>query len=204
MTACYHGEIPFKLLTGRTEAAYDAAKWFRELFKDDFYIEIQNHRLEKQLEVLPQLIQLSKNLSIPLVATNDVHYLDREDADARDVLICIQTNNVLSNPDRPMKKDTEEMYFKSGEEMRALFADVPESLDITLDIASKCNYEFKLGTYFLPEFQVPRDFTVDEYFEKICREGFERLRPHLEGRKNPIKAYEERRKQDAPWLFTGT
>jgi DNA polymerase-3 subunit alpha len=192
LSSCFHGEIPFKLLNHRQEEAYEAAKWYRELFKDDFYIEIQNHGLEKQLEVLPQLIQLSKDLSIPLVATNDVHYLNREDADARDVLICIQTNNVLSNPDRPMKKQTDEMYFKSTEEMRQLFADVPESIDITMDIASRCNFDFKLGKYFLPDFQVPEDFDIDAYFQKICREGFERLRPGLEGRKHSIKVYEER------------
>jgi DNA polymerase-3 subunit alpha len=192
LSSCFHGEIPFKLLNRRQEEAYEAAKWYRELFKDDFYIEIQNHGLEQQLQVLPQLIRLSTDLSIPLVATNDVHYLNREDADARDVLICIQTNNVLSNPDRPMKKETDEMYFKSTEEMRQLFADVPESIDITMDIASRCNFDFKLGTYFLPDFQVPEDFDIDGYFEKICREGFERLRPGLEGRKHGIKVYEER------------
>jgi DNA polymerase-3 subunit alpha len=192
LTACFHGEIPFKLLNRREEEAYEAAKWYRELFKDDFYLEIQNHGLEKQLEVLPQLIRLSKDLSIPLVATNDVHYLNREDADARDVLICIQTNNVLSNPDRPMKKETDEMYFKSTEEMRQLFADVPDSIDITMEIASRCNYEFKLGKYFLPDFQVPEDSNIDGYFEKICREGFERLRPSLESKKYDIKVYEER------------
>ncbi|MGD2084722.1 MAG: DNA polymerase III subunit alpha [Candidatus Aminicenantes bacterium] len=192
LSACFHGEVPFKLLQHREEEAYDAAKWYRELFKDDFYIEIQNHGLEKQLEVLPQLIQLSKDLAIPLVATNDVHYLNREDADARDVLICIQTNNVLSNPDRPMKKETDEMYFKSTEEMRQLFADVPESIDITMDIASRCNFDFKLGKYFLPDFQVPEDSNIDGYFEKICREGFERLRPNLENKKHSIKVYEER------------
>lgn len=192
LSSCYHGEVPFKLLNRREEEAYEAAKWYRELFKDDFYVEIQNHGLEKQVEVLPKLIQLSKDLSIPLVATNDVHYLNREDADARDVLICIQTNNVLSNPDRPMKKETDEMYFKSTEEMRQLFADVPESIDITMEIASRCNYDFKLGKYFLPDFEVPEDYNIDGYFEKICREGFERLRPSLEGKKYSIKVYEQR------------
>jgi len=192
LTSCFHGEVPFKLLNRRQEEAYEAAQWYRELFKDDFYIEIQNHGLEKQVEVLPQLIQLSKDLDIPLVATNDVHYLNREDADARDVLICIQTNNVLSNPDRPMKKETDEMYFKSTEEMRKLFADIPGSLDITMEIASRCNFDFKLGKYFLPDFQVPGDTDIDGYFEKICREGFDRQRPALAGKKHDIKVYEER------------
>jgi DNA polymerase-3 subunit alpha len=192
LTACIHGEIPFKLLHRREEEAYEAAKWYRELFKDDFYIEIQDHKLESQLEVLPKLTRLSKDLSIPLVATNDVHYINKEDADARDVLICIQTNNVLSNPDRPMKKETDQMYFKSTDEMRELFAEVPESIDVTVDIAAKCNFEFKLGKYFLPEFKVPENSTVDDYFEKICRQGFERIRTTLKGKKYGIDVYEER------------
>jgi len=192
LSACIHGEIPYKLLQRQEEEAYEAAKWYRELFKDDFYIEIQNHFLEMQQDVLPKLITLSKDLSIPLVATNDVHYLNREDADVRDILICIQTNNVLSNPDRPMKKETDEMYFKSTEEMRELFQDIPESLDMTMDIAVKCNYDFKLGTYYLPEFKVPENITIDDYFENICRKGFERLRPTFVDKKYPIKEYEKR------------
>jgi DNA polymerase-3 subunit alpha len=192
LSACIHGEVAFKLLHNREEDAYEAAKWYRELFKDDFYIEIQNHFLEPQVEALPKLMELSRRLSIPLVASNDVHYLNREDADARDVLICIQTNNVLSNPDRPMKKETEEMYFKSPAEMRKLFADIPESLDITLDIAAKCHYDFKLGKYFLPKFKVPTESTIDDYFEQICREGFERLRSSFDGKKYPIGTYEKR------------
>lgn len=192
LTACIQGEIAHKLLHNREEMAYDAAKWYREIFKDDYFIEIQNHYLQPQIEVLPKLVRLAKDLSIPLVATNDVHYLNKEDADARDVLICIQTNNVLSNPDRPMKKETEEMYFKSSEEMQKLFADYPESIDNTLDIAARCHYDFKTGKYFLPEFKVPDDTTIDGYFEKICREGFERLRPTFTGKKYDIKTYEDR------------
>lgn len=192
LSACVQGEIPFKLLHNREEEAYEAAKWYRELFKDDFYLEMQNHQLDMQLEVLPKLKAMSRDLGIPLVATNDVHYLNQEDADARDILICLQTNNVLSNPDRPMKKETEAMYFKSTEEMYTLFADAQESLELTIDIAAKCNYEFKLGTYFLPAFQVPDATTVDDYFEKICREGFAKLRPQLIGKKYDIKEYDQR------------
>jgi len=192
LSACVQGEVPYKLRHNREEEAYEAAKWYRELFKDDYYIEIQNHSLEIQQDVLPKLITLSKDLSIPLVATNDVHYLNKEDADARDILICLQTNNVLSNPDRPMKKETEAMYFKSMEEMHKLFADQPEALDITMEIAAKCHYDFKLGKYFLPEFAVPSETTVDDYFEKVCRAGFEKLRPHLVGKKYDITVYEER------------
>ena len=192
LSACIQGEIPHKLLLGREEEAYQAAKWYREIFKDDFYIEIQNHGLPQQLEVLPKLIKLSKDLSIPLVASNDVHYLDREDADARDILICLQTNEVLSNPDRPMKKETDQMYLKSFEEMRDLFADVPGSIDTSMDIAVKCNFDFKLGTYFLPEFAVPGQTTIDDYFEKICRQGFDKIRDSLKNKRNSIDIYEKR------------
>lgn len=192
LSACIQGEIPRKLLSGREEEAYEAAKWYREMFKDDFYIEIQNHGLQAQIEVLPKLITLSKDLSIPLVASNDVHYLDKDDADAREILICLQTNEVLSNPDRAMKKETDQMYLKSSEEMRELFADVPESIDRTWEIAAKCNYDFKLGTYFLPEFAVPAETTIDDYFEKICRQGFEKIRETLTNKKNSIDVYEKR------------
>ena len=192
LSACIHGEIPYKILSGRQDLALEAAKWYRELFRDDFYLEIQNHFLDSQREVMQPLIDMSKELSIPLVATNDVHYLNREDADVRDILICLQTNNVLSNPDRPMKKETEEMYLKSGDEMQKLFGHIPGCLDITMDIASKCNFDFKLGTYYLPDFKAPEETTIDDYFEKICREGFGRLKPTFEGKKYPVAEYEKR------------
>jgi DNA polymerase-3 subunit alpha len=192
LSACIQGEIPQKFLQHREEEAYDAAKWYRETFKDDFYIEVQNHLLSQQLEVLPKLITLSKDLSIPLVATNDVHYLNREDADARDVLICLQTNNVLSDPQRPMKKETDQMYFKSTEEMAELFSEIPESIDATIDIATRCNYDFKLGTYYLPEFIVPDGSTIDDYFEEICRKGFERIKETLQSKKHSLEVYSQR------------
>ncbi|MCU0287302.1 MAG: DNA polymerase III subunit alpha, partial [Acidobacteria bacterium] len=192
LSACIHGEIPRKILHRREEEAYEAAKWYRELFKDDFYIEIQNHNLPDQLEALPKLINLSRELSIPLVASNDVHYLTREDADVREILICLQTNEVLSNPNRGMKKETEEMYFKSIEEMQELFKDVPEALAVTMDIASKCNYEFELGKLSLPSFKVPSETTVDDYFELVCRQGFERLKHTFENKKHPLDEYQRR------------
>lgn len=192
LSACIQGEIPRKILQGREDQAREAALWYRELFKDDYYIEVQSHGLAPQIDVYPKLVDLSKDLSIPLVATNDVHYLNREDADVRDILICLQTNNVLSNPDRAMKKETEEMYLKSSEEMHRLFSDIPHALDITMDIAAKCNFDFQLGTYFLPEFKVPEETTIDDHFENICRKGFERVRELLTGKKYPIEEYEKR------------
>ncbi|MCP4219316.1 MAG: DNA polymerase III subunit alpha [bacterium] len=192
LSACVQGEVAYKFWKGRDEEAYEAAKWYQEIFKDDYYIEVQNHGLGMQLEVLPKLINLSRELSIPLVASNDVHYLNSEDADARDILICLQTNNVLSDPNRAMKKETDEMYFKSTKEMSELFKDIPDAIDVTMDIASKCNYDFQLGTYFLPEFKVPKENTIDDYFELICRQGFEDIKPTLIDTKYPIEDYQKR------------
>ncbi len=192
LTACIQGEIPQKLSLGREGEAYESARWFRKVFGDDFYIEIQLHPIAGQKEVLPKLIRLSQDLSIPLVATNDVHYLDKEDADAREILICLQTNEVLSNPDRAMKKETDQMYLKSSEEMQEMFPDIPESIDITMEIAAKCNYDFELGKHHLPQFSVPTDTTIDDYFEKICRSGFNEIKDSLKGKKNSLEVYEKR------------
>lgn len=192
LSACVQGEIPHHFLNGRPDKAREAAFWYRETFKDDFYMEIQDHGLSMQREVLPDLVQLSRELSVPLVATNDVHYLKREDADVREILICLQTNNVLSDPNRAMRKQTEEMYLKSGEEMARVFPDYPQALDITLDIAGKCNFDFKLGEYTYPQFQVPENSTVDSVFEEVSRKGFSRLLPTLEGKRNPLSVYRER------------
>jgi len=192
MSACIQGEIPSWLLVDRWDKAQAAARWYRETFKDDFYIEIQDHGLRKQREVLPRLVELANSMDIPLVASNDVHYIQHEDADAREILICLQTNDVLSNPDRAMRKETEEMFLKSAEEMRAVFPNLQNSLDITLDIASKCQFEFKLGTYFLPEFKVPDTQTIDGYFEHICWQGFAAIKERLSGKKNDLTVYRQR------------
>ncbi len=175
LSACIQGEVPHFLLRGQGDKARAAARWYRETFRDNFFIELQDHGLEDQRQVLPQLVELARDLDIPLAASNDVHYLTREDADAREILICLQTTEVLSNPDRAMKKETDQMYFKSGAEMAQLFAALPQALENTFEIASRCNFEFALKKYFLPEFTTPGRMSVDDYFEKLCLEGFERI-----------------------------
>ncbi len=196
MSSCIQGEVPFYLLRGQPDKARAAALWYRETFKDNYFIEVQNHGLPEQKKVLPQLVSLAGELDIPLAASNDVHYLSREDAEAREILICVQTTDVISNPDRPMKTETDQLYFKSSEEMAGLFAAVPGSLENTFEIASRCNFEFKLKKYFLPAFKTPGKLSVDDYFEKLCLEGFERIQhqyltkaKHL---KHSPKEYEER------------
>ena len=192
LSACIQGEIPYNLLHNREDKAYEAAKWYREIFKDDYYLEMQDHGLSQQIEVIPKLQDMSTDLSIPLVATNDVHYLTKEDSDAREILICLQTGNVLSDDNRAMKKQTDEMYLKSTEEMSELFSDIPESISTSFDIAAKCNFDFKLGELSLPTFDVPEEFTIDGYFEKICRDGFATLRDTFLDKRKPIEVYEKR------------
>ncbi len=192
LSACIQGEIPYNLLHNREEKAYESAKWYREVFKDDYYLEMQDHGLSQQIEVIPKLQDMSTELSIPLVATNDVHYLTKEDSDAREILICLQTGHVLSDDNRAMKKQTDEMYLKSTEEMSELFSDIPESISTSFDIAAKCNFDFKLGELSLPTFDVPEEFTIDGYFEKICRDGFAILRDTFLDKRKPIEVYEKR------------
>jgi DNA polymerase-3 subunit alpha len=196
MSSCIQGEIPYHLLRGQEDKAKAAALWYRETFKDNFFIELQDHGLAEQQQVLPQLVALAQACDVPLAASNDVHYLTREDADAREILICLQTTDVISNPDRPMKKETDQLYFKSGEEMARLFARVPGCLENTFEIASRCSFEFKLKKYFLPAFTTPGKLSVDDYFERLCLEGFERIQhqylakaKHL---KHSRKEYQER------------
>lgn len=196
MSACIQGEIPYLLLRDHDDQAEAAARWYQNRFRDDFFLEIQDHGLPQQREVLPKLVELAHRLSIPLVASNDVHYTNLGDADARDILICLQTREVLANDERAMKKETEEMYFKSTAEMERLFPAYPESLAVTMDIAARCQFSFRLGKYFLPEFKVPVGTTIDDYFEKICLDGFARLQQEYLAKgkklKHPIPQYEER------------
>lgn len=192
LSACIQGEIPYHFLKGQDDIAYESAKWYLENFKEDFYLEIQNHGLPQQVEVIPKLRELSKELSIPLVASNDVHYLDKDDADSREILICLQTNEVLSNTDRAMKKETDDMYFKSTEEMRDLFADDLACCDMTMEIAAKCNFDYSLGTLFLPEFDTPGDYTIDGYFEKVCWDGFEKHKETMAAQKHSLDEYKKR------------
>lgn len=192
LSACIQGEIPYLLLHQKTDEARKAALWYRERFGDDFYLEIQNHGLPQQLEVIEKMGSLSRELSIPMVATNDVHYLKKEDSDVREILICLQTKNVLSDPNRAMKKETDQMYLKSAGEMAELFGHMDGVLERTVDIAAKCNFDFKLGTYYLPKFAVPDDTSIDGYFEQVCREGFKRLESTFQRKRKPIEVYRER------------
>ena len=178
LSACLGGEIPKRLMAGDYEGAKAFALEMRELFGEDgYYLELQDHGIAAQRQVNASLLRLHEETGIPLVCTNDAHYLRREDAQAQDVLMCIQTGKTLDDPNR-MKFETEEFYVKSEAEMAALFPNCPEAVDNTARVAELCNLEFEFGKYHLPAFQLPEGETDSEhYFRRLCWEGFERRYP---------------------------
>lgn len=168
LSACQSGEVPALLLAGREEEAHDAIQFYQDVFgKDNFYIELQDQRLEGQHQLNRRLIELAKAHGAPLVATNDVHYLRREDAFSHDVLLCIQTGSVLSDPNR-MRFPNDEFYMKSYDEMRAAFHEVPEALSNTRRIVEQCNVRMSLGQPRLPEFTPPDGLSKEEYLKSLC------------------------------------
>ena len=173
LSACLAGQVPRLLLGGNYEGAKAHALQMRDLFgADSYYLEIQDHSIPQQKTVLQGLLRLHQETGIPLVATNDAHYLTREDASIQDVLMCIQMGKTVEDPHR-MRFETQEFYLKSEAEMAALFPNYPEALENTVKIAQLCNVEFEFGKYHLPHFQLPEGWTDgDAYFEKLCMDGF--------------------------------
>lgn len=171
LSACLGGEISQHLLHRRCEEAKEAALRYRRIFGEDFYLELQDHGIMEQKQVNQDLIRLSQETGIPLVATNDVHYISREDAEVQDVLICIGTGKTLEDEDR-LKFPTDQLYLKSAEEMSRLFAHVPEAIANTVKIAEQCRLELEFGKSILPAFEpIPEGLTAHEYLTKLCEEG---------------------------------
>ena len=178
LSACLAGQVPRLLLGGNYEGAKAHALQMRDLFgADSYYLEIQDHSIPQQKTVLQGLLRLHQETGIPLVATNDAHYLTREDASIQDVLMCIQMGKTVEDPHR-MRFETQEFYLKSEAEMAALFPDWPEALENTVKIAEACSVDFQFGVYHLPEFKLPEGYTDgDAYFETLCRQGFAKRYP---------------------------
>lgn len=171
LSGCLAGEIPQALMRGDYEGAKKTALWYRDLFGEGkYFIEIQNHGLREQLEIIPDLVRLSRETGIPLVATNDAHYLKKEDSSVQQVLICIQTNHVLGES-TGLEFSTDEFYVKSEEEMLRLFSEIPEAVENTQKIADMCNVEFEFGNTKLPHFEVPNNMDHFEYFKNQCFYG---------------------------------
>ena len=174
LSACLAGEVNQALLNGNTEKAEQIALWHKDVFGDDYYIEIQNNGIKEQVLANQKLIQLARKLKIPLVATNDAHYLKREDAYNHEVLLCIQTGKRMSDEDR-MRFDTEELYVKSPEEMSEYFAALPDAIENTVKIAEKCNVEFEFGHTILPNYDVPPEYpTHYDFLKELCNKGLEK------------------------------
>ncbi|MFY7994638.1 MAG: DNA polymerase III subunit alpha [Bacteriovoracaceae bacterium] len=177
-TACLKGEVGYNMFTNQDERAVQAALKYREIFKDDFYLEIQENGIPEQVDVNRKVIEFAKANSIPLVATNDSHYLTRDDSAAQEVLMCIQTGKTFEDEKR-MKLSTSEFYFKSAAEMRSAFHYAKEACDNTLVIADKCNLEIRWQDekgkqiYLLPKFEITTQESEEDYFARLTREGLQ-------------------------------
>ena len=174
LSACLAGAVNQALLNGQQEKAEEVALWHKKVFGEDYYIEIQNNGIKEQVLANQKLIQLARKLDIPLVATNDAHYLKKEDAYNHEVLLCIQTGKRMSDADR-MRFETDELYVKSPEEMIEYFKAFPDAIENTVKIADKCNVEFEFGHTILPNYDVPPEFpTHYDFFKKICDDGIKK------------------------------
>lgn len=174
LSACLAGEIPRLLSSGEYEKAKETALWFDSLFgRGNYYLELQDHGIEEQRRINPQLVRISRETGIPLAATNDVHYIKKEDARLHKVLLCIQTGTKI-NEENPIEFKTNEFYLKSAEEMASLFPEAPEAVENTVKIAEKCRVTFEFGKIKLPRFDIG-DRDHFEYFRNKCLEGLHRI-----------------------------
>ncbi len=190
LSACIRGELVQEILAGNKEQARDVAKWYKNLFKDDYYIELQDHRLDEQKRSNPELIKIAQELDIPMVITNDSHYLRKEDAAWHDTLLCVQTN-ALKEDEKRFRFPNNEFYVKTPEELREVFKWMDgdlfeEAIENTAKIADKCHVIIKMGENILPSFDVPPNHTIPSYLGYLVRKGisekYEEITPELEER----------------------
>src|SRR5437016_9096675 len=174
LSGCLKGEVAERLMEGNYEAARTAAGTYSDIFgKNNFFLEIQDQGLAMEHRIHPGLFKLEQDLGLPLVATNDSHYLCEDDAHAQDVMVCIQTGKSIQDTNR-MKFEGNQFFVKSHEEMSRVFKDAPDVLSRTLDIAERCSLKLEKVSSPFPHFDVPPGFTLDSYFEHVSREGFAR------------------------------
>ncbi len=177
LSACLSGDIPKALNEGRPREALSFAREYLDIFgKDHFYIELQDHGMPEQKRVLPALIRIADDLGIKMVISNDCHYLRREDSEAQEVLMCIQTGKTLSDDNR-MRMQTDQLYIKSEAEMREVFPDFDDAIELTEEIAQRCNVSFDFKTKHLPAYKLPENVTAEEMLRQLCIEGINRKYP---------------------------
>ncbi|HUI09690.1 MAG TPA: DNA polymerase III subunit alpha, partial [Bacteroidota bacterium] len=181
LSACAGGVVSAHLAAGRDDDAYEAARIYREIFGEDFYIEIQNHGIDREKTVREKAPRLARDLGLKLICTNDVHYLKHEHALAHNIMLLIPDASSTNTPDyTQFRYQTDQAYFKTSAEMHALFKDYPEALASTLEVTEKCNLKLDLGTNHMPRFPIPPEAgaaTLDEYFAALTRDGFARRYP---------------------------
>ena len=177
LSACLHGEIANLILKDHFKEAVHAAELYRDIFGEgNFFLEIMENGLPEQKKANEGLLEISRLLSIPVAATNDCHYLNREDAESHEVLLCIQTGKTLDDKDR-MRFSTDSFYFRSPDEMRHLFNYCPDAIDNTKEIANRCNLSFEFGKFYLPKFEVRSDETLEDRLEKVALQGLKERMP---------------------------
>jgi len=206
LSACLNGEVSANVLAGRFDEAVAAAGRFQDIFgKDRFFLEIHDHGLDKQRKIIPDMLKISEMTGIKTTASNDCHYMERDDCRAHDVLLCIQTGKTINELNR-MKFYTDQFYVKTRQEMDEVFGEIPHVLDQSVEIAERCNLKLqKVGNPF-PEFVVPPGFTIDSYFAKVVRDGYEERMQFLKPLsdkgllKNPISMYEERMNREVSMI----
>ncbi len=198
MSACLNGEVAANLLPGRFEQAEKAAMEYADIFgKDRFFLELHDHGLEKQRKIVPDIMKIGQRTGLKVAASNDCHYMQQDDCKAHDLLLCIQTGKTINDPNR-MKFYTDQFYFKSRQEMAMVFGEMPEVLDHTLGIAERCSLKLQKVEDPFPAFDVPPGFTIDTYFAKVVRAGFQERLPILTqmadrgALKHTIEEYEKR------------
>ena len=186
LSACLSGDLPKLLLQGRYDDAEAYVREMQDIFGEkNFYVEIMDHGIREEKIVMPRLISLAREMNVPLVATNDCHYLEEKDADAQEVLLCIQTGKTLDDTNR-MRMDTRQLYVKSEDEMRTLFAACPDAVDRTQEIADRCNVEFEFGVTRLPHYPVPEGETALSMLTRLTHEGLR-------------ERYPDAKEDDEPW-----
>ena len=186
LSACLSGDLPKLLLQGRYDDAEAYVREMQDIFGEkNFYVEIMDHGIREEKIVMPRLISLAREMNVPLVATNDCHYLEEKDADAQEVLLCIQTGKTLDDANR-MRMDTRQLYVKSEDEMRTLFAACPDAVDRTQEIADRCKVEFEFGVTRLPHYPVPAGETALSMLTRLTHEGLR-------------ERYPDAKETDEPW-----
>ncbi|MEF2884422.1 MAG: PHP domain-containing protein, partial [Ruminococcus sp.] len=174
LSACLAGELPRRLLAGDYKGAKQKAEYYRDLFgRDSFFVELQDHGIPEQRRIIPDLVRIAEEIGVGIVATNDSHYIEKDDSKTHSILLCVQTNRTLDDPDR-MEFQTNEFYLKDEEEMYELFSRYPGAIENTHDIAMRCKVDFEFGVRKLPHFETPKNEDHLAFFRRHCYEGLHR------------------------------